>query len=92
MEAAIGRGRGQGDVAPIDAALAGGTEGGRFYVTPVDAESDHEAAMSMRSTPQTAHRVQFNQAQKMDSSASSPAASHDFNNLLSAIMMATDSC
>src|SRR5262249_10261377 len=106
-EAATGRAaRGQGDVAPIDAVLAG--EGGkpapdapgedarwaRFYVTPIeDAPGDHEAAIvyALDTTEQRILEHRYNQAQKMESVGElAGGLAHDFNNFLSAIILAAD--
>jgi two-component system, cell cycle sensor histidine kinase and response regulator CckA len=96
IESAIARAAaGQGDIAPVDAALLGEAERwARFYVTPVEEEErDHEAAIvyALDTTEQRTLQNQVNQAQKMDSVGKlAGGMAHDFNNVLSAIMMATD--
>jgi two-component system, cell cycle sensor histidine kinase and response regulator CckA len=96
IESAIARAAaGQGDIAPVDAALLGEVERwARFYVSPVEEEErDHEAAIvyALDTTEQRTLQNQVNQAQKMDSVGKlAGGMAHDFNNVLSAIMMATD--
>ncbi len=86
---------GRREIAPIDAALAGGTERWvRFYVTPIaEAERDAEAAIvyAIETTEQRVLQRQFDQAQKMELVGKlAGGIAHDFNNVLSSIMMATD--
>src|SRR3954471_10558058 len=96
LAAAIGEAaQGQGDIAPVEVMLDSAKERwGQFFVTAVEEnERETEAAIVylLETTEKRSLENQLTQLQKMQAGGKvAGGIDHDFNNVLSAIMMATD--